>query len=106
MRAGLLSEYGVIKLINERFVATWVLVDDLKKHAGMGNRFAQVLESNWEYPLDIMFLSTEGEFVSKLNSFRDLPAHVNVGHPGHPFAPGTRSKADCFYAHAMGFLKQ
>ena len=106
MRAGLLSEHGVINLINENFVATWVLIDDLKKRTDKGNRFAGTLESNWEYPLDLMFLSSDGEFVTKLNSFRDLPAHPNVGHPGHPFSPNTPSKADVFYSHARRFLKR
>jgi hypothetical protein len=107
MRAGLLSEYRIIKLINDRFVPTWVLIDDLKPHTAAGNHFAQNLESNWEYPLDLMFLTSDGEFVSKLNSFRDLPAHPNVGHPHHALiGPDTPSKAAIFSAHAMDFLER
>lgn len=87
-------------------MATWVLIDDLKEHSAAGNQFAATLQSNWEYPLDLMFLSPEGEFVSKLNSFRDLPAHPHVGHPRHPFGPGTPTKLAVFHAHAMRFLKR
>jgi len=99
----------VIELINQKFVATWVLVDDLKPPAAAGDRFAETLQSNWEYPLDLMFLSSDGEFVSKLNSFRDLPAHPNVGHPGHrgnPFEQNAPNKAAIFYSHAMRFLQR
>ena len=31
MRAGLLSEPPVIELINDKFVSTWVLIDDLEE---------------------------------------------------------------------------
>ena len=102
----------MIELINQEFVATWVLIDDLKKPSAEGNVFAETLQSHWEYPLDLMFLSMQGEFVSKLNSFRDLPAHPNVGHPGHfgqpgnPFAQNTPNKATIFFAHAKRFLKR
>jgi hypothetical protein len=109
MRAGLLSAPSVIDLINQKFVATWVLIDDLKKPSAEGNGFAETLQSNWEYPLDLMFLSSHGEFVSKLNSFRDLPAHPNVGHPGHfgnPVAPNASNKATIFFSHAMRFLQR
>lgn len=109
MRAGLLSTPSVIDLINQKFVATWVLIDDLKKPGAEGNRFAETLQSHWEYPLDLMFLSSNGEFVSKLNSFRDLPAHPNVGHPthpGNPFAQNSPNKAIIFLSHAKRFLQR
>jgi len=106
MRAGLLSEQRIIDLVNDKFVATWVLVDDLKQHAASGDKFARTLSINWEYPLDLMFLSSEGEFVSKLNSFRDLPAHHEVGHPRHPFGPDTPPKSLIFMKHAMTFLQR
>ena len=106
MRAGLLSDRRVIKLINESFVATWVLIDELKKRTDTGNRFADTLKTNWEFPLDVMFLSSDGEFASKLNSFRDLPAHGDVSHPNHPFSPDTPTKTAIFYSHAMRFLKR
>lgn len=99
----------MIDLINEKFIATWVLVDDLKAPSAAGNRFAETLHSHWEYPLDLMFLSVDGEFVSKLNSFRDLPAHPNVGHPTHfgdPLEPAIPNKATIFFSHVMRFLQR
>lgn len=106
MRAGLLSDHRVVKYINERFVSTWVLIDDLKKYADLENPLAETLASHWEYPLDLMFLTPEGEFVSKLNSFHDLPqAHPDVGHHGDPFARfGRLTHADVFLGHAREFL--
>jgi len=90
--------------VNQHFVCAWVLVDDLKQHAG-DDPFAKRLLSNWEYPLDLMFLSAEGEFVAKLNSFRDLPnAHPNVGHHGDPFAREGPSHTEIFSWHARHFL--
>ena len=84
MRAGLLSEKETIRLINENFVTTWTLIDDIKNYAGKGDRLADTLAGNWEYPLDLMFLTPQGEFVSKVNTYRDFPsAHGDVGHPHH-----------------------
>jgi hypothetical protein len=106
LRAGLLSEPGIVKGINERFVPTWALIDDLKQSAEQGNRFAGTLFNNWEYPLDLMFLTAEGEYVSKLNSFRDLPnAHPDVGHPGNPLMRHGLRHADVFFRHAKRFVE-
>jgi hypothetical protein len=104
LRAGLLSENQVIRLINENFVSTWVLIDVVKSHAGQGNQLAGVLAKKWEYPLDLMFLTPQGEFVSKLNSFRDFPnAHIDVGHPGSHL-PGGLSHEEIFLKRAEKFL--
>ena len=107
MRAGLLSEPSVIKFINEQFVSTWVLIDVLKKHAGQEHPFADTLANHWEYPLDLMFLTAEGKFLSKLNSFHDLPqAHPDVGHHGNPYARfGRSTHSDVFFEHAKRFLE-
>jgi hypothetical protein len=104
MRAGLLSRRDVIRLINENFVSTWVLIDELKKYVGAQEPFANTLASHWEYPLDVMFLTGDGRFATKLNSFRDFPAHRDVGHPRHPFSPFEPSHADVFLEHARQFL--
>ena len=104
MRAGLLSEPSVIALLNENFVSTWVLIDELKKHVGQGDQFAETLADHWQYPLDLMFLTRRGKFVSKLNSFRDLPAHSDVGHPKHPFSSQGPSHHDVFVTHVRRFL--
>ena len=82
-----------------------MLLDELKQSAGTDNRFADTLDGHWEYPLDLMFLSSDGEFVTKLNSFRDLPnPHPDVGGHGNPFTRHGRSHADVFLAHARNFL--
>jgi hypothetical protein len=107
LRAGLLSTPRVRELINEKFISTWVLIDELKQNAGKGNRLADTLAEHWEYPLDLMFLSPDGGFVSKLNSFRDLPnAHPDVGGEGNPFARHGRSHAEVFMRHAGRFLDE
>ena len=83
MRTGLFSEPLVIDRLNQSFVCTWILVDVAQQRAKEGDQFAQTLADNWKFPMDIMFLSDEGQLMSKLNSFRDLnAAHPDVGHPG------------------------
>ena len=104
MRAGLLSERDVINLVNKNFVSTWVLIDDLKKYVGAQEQFANTLANHWEYPLDLMFLTADGQFATKLNSFRDFPAHHDVGHPRHPFSQFGASHADIFLEQARQFL--
>ena len=82
MRAGLLSNAEVIERLNKEFVSTWILIDDVKRLANQGDRFAQTLATHWEFPLDLMFLTPDGRFVSKLNSFKHFKsAHPDVGHP-------------------------
>ena len=83
MRAGLLSDPRVIETLNERFVCTWVIIDDIKKRlGGKDEHLATMLLSLHEYPFDFMFLSPEGKFIARLNSFQDLPgAHPDVSHP-------------------------
>jgi hypothetical protein len=105
LRAGLLSDNNVIRLVNENFVCTWALIDDLHSHVGKGIRLANVLARNWEYPLDIMFLKPDGELADKLNSFRDFPnAHIDVGHPG-AHVPDGPSHSDIFLKRAKAFLR-
>lgn len=83
MRAGLLSEPTVIETLNERFVCTWIIIDDIQKRlGGKENPLAATLLYLHQYPFDFMFLSPEGKFVTRLTSFKDLPgAHPAVSHP-------------------------
>ena len=82
MRSGLLSNPLVIERVNHEFVCTWVVIDEARQLARSEIPLARTLAKNWEYPLDLMFLTSEGRFLSKLNSFRDLRnAHPDVGHP-------------------------
>lgn len=96
----------MIRLLNEKFVSTWVLVDELKSHADSRNPFASTLLTHWAYPMDLMFLTETGTFVSKLNSFADLHgAHVDVGHdPNHLDRSGP-SHLDVFTQHVRSFLQ-
>jgi hypothetical protein len=105
LRAGLLSENEVIRMINENYVSTWVLIDDVKSYSGKEQRLAATLASNWEYPLDLMFLTSSGEFFGKLNSFRDFPnAHVDVGHPG-THLPDSVAHSEIFLSKAKELLR-
>ncbi|MFN0052387.1 MAG: hypothetical protein ACKV0T_09350 [Planctomycetales bacterium] len=105
MRAGLLSDTSVIRLINEHFISTWVLIDQLKQSGDRHPGFGQTLLENWEYPIDLMFLTGAGEFVSKLNSFQDFPnPHPDVGYHGNPFGRRGPSHEDIFFRHAQRFL--
>jgi hypothetical protein len=82
LRAGLLSEPKIIELVNRKFVATWIIVDDAERLAAKNDRLARTALVNWQFPLDIMFMSDKGVLLSKLNSFQDLrDAHPDVGHP-------------------------
>lgn len=72
MRAGLFSQSAVIERINSSLVATWILVDHAQKLGEEGDPFCRELAAHWEYPLDLMFLDSEGRFLSKLNSFEHM----------------------------------
>jgi hypothetical protein len=73
----------VIKLINDRFVSTWIVKDELDVLANKGNKLAQDLGSKLEYPImDLMFLTSDGRYVNKLNAFADfLDVHPDVSVP-------------------------
>ena len=72
----------MIQLINQTFVPTWILVDDAEKRGKQGDTFAATLAEHWAFPMDLMFLDSQGRFINKLNSFLHLrAAHSDVGHP-------------------------
>jgi hypothetical protein len=102
LRAGLLSDRKVIARLNNQFVCTSIIIDDLEKRAGRGDELAKLLAPSWEYPLEMMFARPDGSVVSKLNSFKDFPGmHPDVAAP-----PGTRHRAfDDEHAHRDHFLK-
>jgi hypothetical protein len=86
LRAGLLSDREVISRLNGRFVCTSIIIDDLEKRAAGGDELAKQLAAQWEYPVEMMFLTPAGALVSKLNSFKDFPGmHPDVAAP-----PGNR----------------
>ena len=102
MRAGLLSDPEVITRLNENFVCTTVIIDDVRKRAEKGDEFARQLVAHWTYPLEMMFLRTDGSLITKLNSFKDFPGvHPDVAAPpGKPRVEVTNDRA-----HAEMFLK-
>jgi hypothetical protein len=103
LRAGLLSDPEVIRRLNEKFVCTTVLIDDVKKRADKGDPLAKQLAAEWTYPLEMIVLRTDGTLAFKLNSFKDFPGvHPDVAAP-----PGKeRVVLPDERAHIEGFLKQ
>lgn len=83
MRAGLLSDERVIATLNEHFVCTWTIIDDIERRVGKRYpKLAETLLGKHQYPFDFMFFSPQGEFITRLTSFVDLPgANPAVGHP-------------------------
>ena len=51
MRAGLLSDPKVIHRLNEDFVCTSIIIDDLQKRADAGDEYAKRLAKAWNYPV-------------------------------------------------------
>jgi hypothetical protein len=87
----------VIETLNDKFVCTWVIIDDILRKLGKEHHeLATMLLREHQYPFDFMFLSPEGELITRLTSFKDLPgAHPDVGHPRRQ--PG-ESHVDVFMA--------
>lgn len=103
MRAGLLSDPEVIGRLNKSFVCTTVVIDDVKKRAESGDEFAKQLKAYWNYPLEVMFLKTDGSLISKLNSFKDFPGvHPDVAAPPDKerlVVTNERAHVDAFLKH-------
>jgi hypothetical protein len=102
LRAGLLSDPEVIHRLNDSFVCTSMIIDDVQKQAKVGDELAKQLEANWSYPLEMMFLTPEGKLISKLNSFEDFPGvHPDVVAPPH----GEHVPLQHERAHVEAFLE-
>jgi hypothetical protein len=103
LRAGLLSDPEVIHHLNQRFVSTAIIIDDAQKCAANGNELARQLADQWEYPLEMIFLTSDGRVVSKLNSFKDFPGvHPDVVAPPrqkHLAREDEHSHRDLFLKH-------
>jgi len=103
LRAGLLSDPEVISRLNQGFVCTTVIIDDVKKRAESGNEFAKQLAAHWSYPLQMIFLKPDGSLISKLNSFKDFPGvHPDVAAPPDKQRVETtdeRANVDAFLKH-------
>jgi hypothetical protein len=110
LRAGLLSQPNVIEEINDKFVSTWIIIDDANRLAESGEPLAKTLVTKWEYPITMMFLTPEGKFVSSLNSFKDFKdVHPDVAAPPGKFKPGEgeakRSHVEVFMDHVRAFFQ-
>ena len=93
----------MIDEVKRRFVSTATLIDDAATLAAKGNSLARTITSKWEYPVDIMFLTPDGQLVSKLNSFKDFTdVHPGVSMPRPkemPAGSAKRSHVDVFLEH-------
>jgi len=103
LRAGLLSDPEVIRRLNENFVCTTVLIHDARRLADQGDELAKELVAQWTYPLEMMFLRTDGSLISKLNSFKDFPGvHPDVAAPPgreRVVVANERAHVDIFLRH-------
>lgn len=72
MRAGLLSQPEVIQRINQQFVSTTLSYPVLKKYADSGHAIAREVLLHWNIPLVLVFLTPEGQFITKLSSLAEL----------------------------------
>jgi len=101
LRAGLLSEPEVIKLVNEKFVTTTIAYADLVVLEKKGDEFAQEVSANFSNPVTVMFLSKSGRFISKLTVLRDL---TDI-HPDTTFRPGQNLSQSRSSQNAHVFLE-
>jgi hypothetical protein len=103
LRAGLLSDHEVIARLNKGFVCTSIIIDDVNKCAENGDELAKTLAANWQYPLEMIFLTPQGKLISRMNSFEDFPGvHPDVGAPPRQkkvLIQNERSHTDVFLRH-------
>jgi hypothetical protein len=103
LRAGLLSDPEVIARLNNGFVCTSIIIDDLQKLATSGDALAKRIVGQWEYPVEFIFLKPDGTMVSRMNSFNDFPGmHPDVSAPPghqHQALMGERTHSDVFLGH-------
>ena len=57
----------MIQRVSETFVCTWILIDDATILAEKGNHLAETLAANWDFPINIMFLTPDGRLISKVS---------------------------------------
>jgi len=75
----------------------------LEKLATNGDELAKQLVAHWEYPVEMMFVRSDGTLVSKLNSLKDFPGmHPDVAAPPgnrHVIREDGHSHSDIFLNH-------
>jgi len=63
----------VVRTVNEKFVSTWVPYPVLMELVKKGDPLARLVAEHWEYPVEFIFFSPEGKFLTRLNSGKDFP---------------------------------
>src|SRR5262249_46806457 len=101
MRAGLLSQPQVIQRINDHFVSTTITYPELARLAEPGDALARAVADHWTSPVNLMFLTPEGRFVSKLTSLTDF---TDV-HPDTSLRPGQKRDSACDVTNTRVFMK-
>ena len=100
----------MVAWLNKSFVCTSIIIDDVNKRAENGDELAKTLEANWQYPLEIMFLTPQGKLISRMNSFEDFPGvHPDVGAPpSQQNVPmqNERSHIDAFLRHVSKYFNK
>ena len=100
MRAGLLSEPQVIQKIKERFVSTTITYADLKESVKTRDELAREVAAQFLGPVELMFLTPEGRFVTKLTSVQDFDLHPDTDlRPGQRYNPSPERNMRVFLNH-------
>src|SRR5207247_4830234 len=87
--AGLLSQPEVIDTINQRFVSTTITVFDLMELGKKGDELARKVAPNLTGAVNLMFFTSEGKFIAKVNPTEELPDI----HPDTSFRPNQKQDA-------------
>ncbi len=79
-----------------------MIIDDVEKRATAGNELAKRLAAEWVYPVEMIFLTPDGQVAGKLNSYKDFPSvHPDVSSP--PDRPYRTVDAEA--SHSERFLE-
>jgi len=90
----------VIQRVNDLFVSTTITFHELKKLADTGDPLARETLDHWQSPVNLMFLTQEGRFISKLSSLTDL----TEVHPETSLRPGQRKSTASAQNNTRVFL--
>jgi hypothetical protein len=101
VRAGLLSQPQVIQRINETFVSTSITYPELAKMVKAGDEFAGKVAAHWFSPVTLIFLTTEGRFITRLSPLAEL---CEV-HPDTSPRPGQMKDPESHLQNTKVFLK-
>lgn len=97
----------MIQRVNQQFVSTTIPWAELDKLAHAGDKLAREVADHWQYPVNLMFLSPEGRFISKLSSLKDLTdVHPDTQcRPTQTKDPASAEKnSEVFFKHIEKYL--